>query len=84
MNGIDIVLVVLAATFLLALTRVIRGPSLADRAIAADICYLTTVSVIAVVSLRRGFEFVDIAMVATLLGFLATLSLAWLIEQRRP
>ncbi len=84
MTGIDAVLLALALTFVLALVRVVLGPSLADRAIAADICYLTTVSVIAVAALRRGHAFVDIAMVTTLLGFLATLSLGWLIEQRRP
>lgn len=80
---LDGLLVVLALAFLLALIRVVRGPSLADRAVAADVCFLIVVGVLGLASVDRGVaEFVDVVLVATLLGFLATVALAWLIGGR--
>jgi multicomponent Na+:H+ antiporter subunit F len=82
---LDVLLVVLAVAFLLALVRVVRGPSLADRAVAADVCFLTVVGVFAIISVERGVpEFIDVVLVATLLGFTATVALAWLIGGRKP
>jgi multicomponent Na+:H+ antiporter subunit F len=80
---LDLLLAVLAGAFLIAIVRVIRGPSLADRAVAADVCLLTLVGVFAIISVERATpEFVDIVLVATLLGFTATIALAWLIWDR--
>jgi multicomponent Na+:H+ antiporter subunit F len=80
---IDVALIGLTIAFLLALVRVIRGPTIADRTIAADLCFLTVIGVIALISVDRGVpEFVDVALVATLLGFLATIALAWLLLER--
>jgi multicomponent Na+:H+ antiporter subunit F len=79
---LDGLLAVLALAFLLSLLRVVRGPSLADRAVAADVCLLTLVGVFAIISVERMTpQFVDVVLVATLLGFVATVALAWLIER---
>lgn len=84
MTVLDVALAVLAVAFLLGLIRVVLGPTLADRAVAADICYLTVIAFIAIAAFETGSaEFVDVALVTTLLGFLATVSLAWLIDERR-
>lgn len=81
MTAFDWVLIVLVAAFFAGLVRVALGPSLADRAVAADVCLFVVVSGLAVLSLRLGSPvFLDVVLVATLLGFVATVSLARLIE----
>lgn len=84
MIAVDIALFSLAATFLLALIRVVLGPSIADRAMAADICLFSVVTSIALVAVRTGAQsFLDVVLVASLLGFLATISLARLVKRER-
>jgi multicomponent Na+:H+ antiporter subunit F len=84
MTPLDVGLAGFAIAFLLGLVRVVAGPSLADRAIAADLCFLCVVGVLVLISVQRQtVEFIDVALVATLLGFLATVALAWLITERR-
>lgn len=80
---LDVLLVGLAGAFLLALVRVAIGPSLADRAVAADVCFLSVVGVLAIISVERDVPaFIDVVLVATLLGFITAVSLAWLIGGR--
>jgi multicomponent Na+:H+ antiporter subunit F len=84
MIAVDIALVALAATFLLALVRVVIGPSIADRAMAADICLFSVVTSIALVAVKTDTQsFLDVVLVAALLGFLATISLARLVKKDR-
>lgn len=85
MTAFDGVLVVLVVAFFAGLLRVALGPSLADRAVAADVCLFVVVSGFAVLSLRLDSPvFLDVVLVATLLGFVATVSLARLIEGEHP
>ena len=80
MIGIDLALTGLAVAFALALVRAVRGPHVADRALAADLGFYTIVAAIALLALRTGFsEFLDVVLVAILLGFLATVALGALI-----
>jgi multicomponent Na+:H+ antiporter subunit F len=82
MTAIDLALGVLALAFALGLVRAIRGPSVADRALAADLCLYVIVAAIALLALRTGYaEFLDVVLIATLLGFLATVSLGALISR---
>jgi multicomponent Na+:H+ antiporter subunit F len=77
---IDVALAVLVLVFLGGLIRVAVGPSLADRAVAADLCLFTIVGSLALLSVRTGaFQFVDAVLVSTLLGFTAAVGLARLI-----
>ncbi len=72
---------VLAVAFALGLVRAIRGPSVADRALAAALCLYVIVAAIALLTLRTGYtEFLDVVLIATLLGFLATVALGALIS----
>ncbi len=83
MTGFDVALGVLALAFALGITRAIRGPSVADRALAADLCLYTIVAAFAVLSVRTGYAaLLDVVLIATLLGFLATIALAALIGRR--
>ncbi len=71
----------LAAAF--ALTRLLRGPTLADRMVALDQLLLIIAGGIAVnaASTGRG-EFLDVMIVATLLGFIGSVTVARFIERR--
>jgi multicomponent Na+:H+ antiporter subunit F len=70
-------LLMMALGLLLALLRLARGPSLADRVVALDLVAMLTVGFVAVEALRSG-EAVLLrpALVVGLLGFLATLAFA--------
>lgn len=77
---LDIALVALGIGFALGVVRVILGPSVADRAVATDLCLFTVVAAVALTVLRTGAEqFEDVVLIATLLGFLATIALAALV-----
>jgi multicomponent Na+:H+ antiporter subunit F len=80
---LDIALVVLAVTFGLALLRAVIGPSVADRAVAADVALYVVVAAVALLALRsQTGEFIDVVLIATLLGFLATVALGMLVGRR--
>ncbi len=77
-----IVLVLFGVGFLAGLLRVIAGPSVADRAIAADVCLLCVVGAISVLAAELDEpSFLTAVLVATIVGFLATLSLARLVRR---
>ena len=80
---LDIVLVAIALAFGAALIRVLMGPSVAVRAIAADVALYGVSAAIAVLMLRQqAYELMDVVLVATLLGFLATVALSLLVGRR--
>lgn len=83
MIGVDLALAALAVTFALALWRAVVGPSVADRAVAADVGLYVIVAAIALLALRSGTgAFLDVVLIATLLGFLATVALGVLVGRR--
>lgn len=76
-------LALVALSFLLALVRVVRGPSIADRALGADVAFSAAVAAVALLTLVAGSEeFLDLVLIATLLGFLATVALSVLVGRR--
>jgi multicomponent Na+:H+ antiporter subunit F len=76
-------LVGLAAAFVTSLFRVARGPTPADRATGSDVGYLVVVSALAIsASLSGELVFVDVALVGGVVGFLATIAFAWLVQRR--
>lgn len=84
MTGVDIALWVLAAGFVAALVRVILGPTVADRAVAADVCFYVVVAALALLSVRlEAPALLDAVLVATTLGFVATIALARLVRRKR-
>jgi multicomponent Na+:H+ antiporter subunit F len=87
MTGTDIALVLVAVGVLFALVRIWRGPSAADRAVAAELVFIATVGAIVIVSDRLNQPvLLDVALVAVLGGFVATISLARLVhrDDERP
>jgi multicomponent Na+:H+ antiporter subunit F len=84
MTLLDADLLLLAVAFAIALLRAVRGPSVADRAVAADVGLYAIVAGIALLAVRSGSTaFIDVVLIATLLGFLATVALSALIGRRR-
>ena len=83
MTLLDPPLIAIAVAFALALLRVLRGPTVADRAIAADVALYGAIAAIALLAVREGSEqLADVTLVATLLGFLATVALSLLVGRR--
>ncbi|MDV6011351.1 pesticidal protein Cry26Aa [Haloechinothrix sp. LS1_15] len=79
---LDVALVIVALTLIPATYRVLTGPSDADRGVAADLVFFGFIGVVALLGLRMNTEIVlDIVLVATVVGFLATLSLARLVTR---
>lgn len=75
---------ILAASALLCVGRVVRpGSSLADRIVALDSLLVVLVGALALRTARDGDEvFIHVIVVAALLGFLATVTVARYIERR--
>ncbi len=79
----SIAFVGIAVAGLLCTARLIRGPSLADRIVALDALLVVIVSGIAVAAARtRDGTFLDVLVVAALLGFVGTVNVARFIERR--
>lgn len=74
---------VLAAAGGLCVLRLLRGVSLADRIVALDTLLVVVVCGIALLAARTGSGvFLDVLVVAALLGFTGTSLVARYIEQR--
>ncbi|HPJ56038.1 MAG TPA: monovalent cation/H+ antiporter complex subunit F, partial [Kiritimatiellia bacterium] len=68
---------VLAALMLLAMVRLFKGPTSADRVVALDaINTLVVASMIVLAAAFRQILFVDVAIVYALLSFVGTLYIA--------
>ena len=82
MSVIEVSLGVLCLSFLMSLVRAAIGPTLADRAAATDVCLYCVVGALALMGVRaQSSVFVDAMLVATLLGFIATVALARLLDR---
>lgn len=78
-----IALAVLLVAALLCVVRLVRGSSVADRIVALDLLLVITVSGIAVLTVATGSGvFLDVLVVAALLGFLGTVTVARYMERR--
>ena len=81
---LTIALGLLAATIVTATWRMMRGPTDADRAVAADLLFFATIALIAVLGVRAASTSTfDIMLIATLVGFLGVLSLSRALTRGR-
>ena len=79
----SVVLGLLAVAAALCLVRLLRPGSLADRIVALDTLLVVVVCGVVVDAVRRGSShFLDVAVVAALLGFTGTTLVARFIERR--
>ncbi len=84
MNAVtDVAFAGLVVAALLAVVRVVRGPSLADRIVAADLLVLILLAGMGVATVRTGSTFfVTAVLVTALVAFVATVTVARFIERR--
>lgn len=77
MIAVNIAIVGCAVALILAAWQIVRGPTPADRVISADLLTFSIVALVALIGTRmaRSGTF-DLVIVATLVAFLAAVSLA--------
>lgn len=76
-------LLMLLAALLLAVVRLAKGPSLADRVVALDLIALVAVGYVAVEAIRSGLPILlRPALVIALLGFLTSVAFAYHLKRR--
>lgn len=81
--SITIALVLLSASFLLTIYRIVKGPTLPDRVLGLDMLVAVAIGYIAVIGIKTGYTlYVDIAIALGLVGFLATVAFARFILVR--
>ena len=85
LNGaVQIAFVMVMAAVILAMVRLIKGPSLPDRVVALDTMTVLIVAFCGLYALESGSSaFLDVAVVLALIGFLATVALARFVERKR-
>jgi multicomponent K+:H+ antiporter subunit F len=67
----------LAASMLLALVRLLRGPALPDRILALDTLYINSMALLILVGIRFNTElFFEAALLIAMLGFVGTIALS--------
>jgi len=72
----------MAAAFLLALYRFLKGPSVADRVVAFDVLTIITTSAIVLVAYVEGRGiYLDVALIYALLSFLGVIVVARYLER---
>lgn len=77
-----IALMMLSTALVLAVYRLIRGPSTPDRVVALDLISTLSVGTIAVYGITTGQPvFIDVAIVLALISFLGTIGFAYYVEQ---
>ncbi|KGM13875.1 monovalent cation/H+ antiporter complex subunit F [Cellulomonas bogoriensis] len=80
MTLVDVGFAVIVLAMVAATVRILKGPSDADRGAAADVVFFAFIALVVLLGLRLDTSLViDIVVVATIVGFIAALSLARLI-----
>ncbi|SIR92457.1 multisubunit potassium/proton antiporter, PhaF subunit [Aquipseudomonas alcaligenes] len=74
---IPLCLTLLGVALLLAVARLVKGPSLPDRALALDTLYINAIALIILYGIWQGTElFFEIALLIAVLGFVSTVAVA--------
>ncbi len=83
--GTEFALVTLAASVLVAVVRLVRGPTLPDRVVAMDLIGVLVVGLIVVLAASTGVRAaLDAAIVIALIAFVSTVAYATYIERGHP
>jgi multicomponent Na+:H+ antiporter subunit F len=82
MNPLDVMFTVVALALLTGVVGVIRGPTDGDRAVAGDLAFYAFIAAVAILGTRLGGSaFFAVVLVAALVGFLSSVSVARLIDR---
>jgi multicomponent Na+:H+ antiporter subunit F len=75
-------LLLVGAAVIASTWRASRGPTAADRAVAAEAMFVATVSAIALLAVLLDLPLLlDVALVAVLVGFLTTIGLSHFVDR---
>jgi multicomponent Na+:H+ antiporter subunit F len=78
-------LVILGVALLIALARLVKGPTLPDRVVAMDLIGVLVVGLIVVMAAASGVrETLDGAIVIALVAFVATVAYGTYVERGHP
>ena len=81
----QLTLVTLGVALLIALVRLVKGPTLPDRIVAMDLLGVLVVGLIVVLAAWTGVRAtLDAAIVIALIGFLGTVAYATYVERGDP
>jgi multicomponent Na+:H+ antiporter subunit F len=81
----QITLVTLSVALLIAVVRLVKGPTLPDRIVAMDLIGVLVVSLIVVLAgSTRVAATLDAAIVIALIGFVGTVAYATYVERGHP
>ncbi|MDE2613743.1 MAG: K+/H+ antiporter subunit F [Burkholderiales bacterium] len=76
-TAVDLTLVLYALAMLLALPRLLLGPSAQDRALALDLVYVFGMFVLLVLAIRQDSDtYFEAALLMVLFGFVGSVALA--------
>ena len=79
----SVILVILSASMLCTLYRLLRGPTIADRVIALDLIAFFAAGAIAVLAVEsQRSELLTVAIIVALLAFMGTAAFAMYLERR--
>ena len=83
--GTQFALVTMAAAILVAVLRLVKGPTLPDRVVAMDLIGVLVVGLIVVLAASTGVRAaLDAAIVIALIAFVSTVAYATYIERGHP
>lgn len=83
--GTQFALVTLGAAVLVAVVRLVKGPTLPDRVVAMDLTGVLVIGFIVVLAASTGVRAtLDAAIVIALIAFVATVAYATYIERGHP
>ena len=81
----QITLVTLGVALLVAVIRLVKGPTLPDRVVAMDLIGVLVVGLIVVLAASSGVRAtLDAAIVIALIGFVGTVAYATYVERGHP
>ncbi|OUZ06837.1 pesticidal protein Cry26Aa [Aeromicrobium sp. PE09-221] len=84
MTGVEIAMIGVAVAIALSIVRIVIGPTPADRAVGADLLSFGLIAELALLGTRLGrMGTYDLVLVATLVAFLAAVSLARVMVRGR-
>lgn len=77
----EVALAIMGTSLLVAVVRLLRGPSLADRVVALDLLGTVAIGMIAAAAVvAEAAELLDVALVVALVMFLGTVAFARYLE----
>ena len=82
--ALDIAMGLLAAALAVAFFRLVRGPSLVDRLLAAETATLVVLGVIAALSLQSSSELFVAVLVIAMLGVISSVAVAKYLVRGDP